>query len=106
MGDLIKLVQEENSLKSSASVSVTSVQNSLKKATSPRFEIVFAGAFSAGKSMLINALLEKELLYSSEGHATGTECYIEYAEPEEQRIEVTFLSKAEITHAAHSLLNN
>ncbi|MHC5831189.1 MAG: hypothetical protein ACYT04_88315, partial [Nostoc sp.] len=46
IGDLIKLVQEENSLKSSASVSVTSVQNSLKKATSPRFEIVFAGAFS------------------------------------------------------------
>ncbi len=51
----------------------TSVQSSLSKAISPTFEIVFAGAFSAGKSMLINALLERELLYSAEGHATGTE---------------------------------
>lgn len=31
----------------------------------PTSEIVFAGAFSAGKSMLINALLERELLYSA-----------------------------------------
>ena len=37
----------------------TSVQSSLSKAISPTFEIVFAGAFSAGKSMLINALLER-----------------------------------------------
>jgi GTP-binding protein EngB required for normal cell division len=38
----------------------------LKKAILPSFEIVFAGAFSAGKSMLVNALLEQELLYSAE----------------------------------------
>ena len=43
---------------------------SLAKAIAPKFEIVFAGAFSAGKSMLINALLGRELLYSAEGHAT------------------------------------
>ncbi len=41
------------------------VEASLKKAIAPKFEIVFAGAFSAGKSMLINALLERELLYSA-----------------------------------------
>ena len=46
------------------------VEASLNKAIAPKFEIVFAGAFSAGKSMLINALLERELLYSAEGHAT------------------------------------
>ena len=46
------------------------VEASLAKAIAPKFEIVFAGAFSAGKSMLINALLERELLYSAEGHAT------------------------------------
>ena len=69
---------------------------SLSKAIAPKFEIVFAGAFSAGKSMLINALLERELLYSAEGHATGTECYIEYAEPEAERVILTFLSEAEI----------
>ena len=46
--------------------------------------------------MLINALLERELLYSAEGHATGTECYIEYAEPEAERVILTFLSEAEI----------
>ncbi|MEW6496180.1 MAG: dynamin-like GTPase family protein [Cyanobacteriota bacterium] len=75
---------------------VTAVQGSLRKAISPTFEIVFAGAFSAGKSMLINALLERELLYSAEGHATGTECYIAYAEPTAERVVLTFLSEVEI----------
>ncbi len=75
---------------------LTSVRASLNKAISPKFEIVFAGAFSAGKSMLINALLERELLYSAEGHATGTECYIEYAEPNKEKVVLTFLSEAEI----------
>ena len=79
------------------------VEASLAKAIAPKFEIVFAGAFSAGKSMLINALLERELLYSAEGHATGTECYIEYAEPEAERVVLTFLSEAEITQQAVSL---
>ena len=79
------------------------VEASLSKAIAPKFEIVFAGAFSAGKSMLINALLERELLYSAEGHATGTECYIEYAEPEAERVVLTFLSEAEIKQQATSL---
>ncbi|WP_084668912.1 dynamin-like GTPase family protein [Spirulina major] len=74
----------------------TAVETALHKAIAPQFEIVFAGAFSAGKSMLINALLERELLYSAEGHATGTECYIEYAEPDAERVVLTFLSEAEI----------
>ena len=79
------------------------VEASLAKAIAPKFEIVFAGAFSAGKSMLINALLERELLYSAEGHATGTECYIEYAEPEAERVVLTFLSEAEIKQQTASL---
>lgn len=74
----------------------TRIQASLSKAISPTFEIVFAGAFSAGKSMLINALLERELLYSAEGHATGTECYIAYAEPNAERVVLTFLSEQEV----------
>ena len=90
---LLHLLHQEPSLRSD---DLTSVQASLRKAISPKFEIVFAGAFSAGKSMLINALLERELLYSAEGHATGTECYIAYAEPDEERVVLTFLSEAEI----------
>ena len=81
----------------------TAIEASLTKAVSPKFEIVFAGAFSAGKSMLINALLERELLYSAEGHATGTECYIEYAEPDQDRVVLTFLSQAEIENNAIAL---
>lgn len=73
------------------------------KAISPTFEIVFAGAFSAGKSMLLNALLERELLYSAEGHATGTECYIAYAAPNDERVILTFLSEAEIREQATAL---
>ena len=79
------------------------VEASLNKAIAPKFEIVFAGAFSAGKSMLINALLERELLYSAEGHATGTECYIEYAEPDAEKVVLTFLSEAEIKQQTISL---
>src|SRR4028119_2300103 len=97
---LLQLLRQESSLRQQ---DITAVQASLKKAISPKFEIVFAGAFSAGKSMLINALLERELLYSAEGHATGTECYIEYAEPGKERVVLTFLSEAEIREQAVAL---
>ena len=90
---ILQLSHQEAALRSQ---DTTSVQSSLRKAVSPTFEIVFAGAFSAGKSMLINALLERELLYSAEGHATGTECYIFYAEAEQEKVILTFLSELEI----------
>ena len=94
---ILQLLQREPTLRSQ---DTTAVQASLKKVISPTFEIVFAGAFSAGKSMLLNALLERELLYSAEGHATGTECYIAYAEPNQERVILTFLSAAEIQEQA------
>ncbi|MGF2033892.1 MAG: dynamin-like GTPase family protein [Nostoc sp. CmiVER01] len=97
---ILQLLQQEPTLRFQ---DITSVQTSLNKAISPKFEIVFAGAFSAGKSMLINALLERELLYSAEGHATGTECKIEYAEVNKERVVLTFLSEAEIREQAVSL---
>ncbi len=97
---LLQLLRQESSLRQQ---DITAVQASLEKAISPEFEIVFAGAFSAGKSMLINALLERELLYSAEGHATGTECYIAFAEPEKERVVLTFLSEVEIREQAHTL---
>ncbi|MBD2560038.1 MULTISPECIES: dynamin-like GTPase family protein [Nostoc] len=97
---ILQLLQQEPTLRSQ---DITPVQTSLSKAISPKFEIVFAGAFSAGKSMLINALLERELLYSAEGHATGTECKIEYAEIDKERVVLTFLSEAEIREQAVSL---
>ena len=53
--------------------------------------------------MLLNALLERELLYSAEGHATGTECYIAYAAPNDERVILTFLSEAEIREQATAL---
>lgn len=97
---LLQLLRQESSLRQQ---DITAVQASLKKAISPEFEIVFAGAFSAGKSMLINALLERELLYSAEGHATGTECYIAFAEPDKERVVLTFLSEVEIREQANTL---
>ncbi len=98
---LLELLQQEPSLRSLQDP--TAVQASLRKATSPTFEIVFAGAFSAGKSMLINALLERELLYSAEGHATGTECKIEYAELGQERVVLTFMSEVEIREQINAL---
>ena len=53
--------------------------------------------------MLINALLERELLYSAEGHATGTECKIEYAHPENEKVVLTFLSETEVREQVYSL---
>ncbi len=97
---LIQLLHQEPTLRTE---DTTPVQSSLKKAISPTFEIVFAGAFSAGKSMLLNALLERELLYSAEGHATGTECYIAYAETNQEKVILTFLSEAEIREQATAL---
>ena len=101
VNSLLELLHQEATLRSQQDI--TAIEASLKKAISPQFEIVFAGAFSAGKSMLINALLERELLYSAEGHATGTECYIEYAEPEQERVVLTFLNEAEIREQVNTL---
>ena len=97
---ILQLLQQEPFL---ASCDASPTQTSLRKAISPKFEIVFAGAFSAGKSMLINALLGRELLYSAEGHATGTECKIEYAYPDSERVVLTFLSEAEVREQVFSL---
>lgn len=94
---LLELVVQEPTLRSQ---DITAVQSSLRKVISPTFEIVFAGAFSAGKSMLINALLERKLLYSAEGHATGTECKVAYAKLDEEHVVLTFLSQAEISEQA------
>lgn len=91
---ILELLVQEPALRSQ---DITAVQSSLRKVISPTFEIVFAGAFSAGKSMLINALLERKLLYSAEGHATGTECQIAYAEADQERVVLTFLSGVEIS---------
>ncbi|MGK7931945.1 MAG: dynamin family protein [Microcystaceae cyanobacterium] len=97
---LLNLINQESSLRSQ---DIIPVEISLKKAISPRFEVVFSGAFSGGKSMLINALLERELLYSAEGHATGTECQIEYAEPDQEQVVLTFLSESEIREQVNLL---
>jgi replication fork clamp-binding protein CrfC len=99
--NLLNLLAKETNLTQDTSA----IEASLKKVIAPKFEIVFAGAFSAGKSMLINALLERELLYSAEGHATGTECYIEYAEPAAEKVVLTFLSETEITEQAMEEFN-
>ncbi|MGB3403045.1 MAG: dynamin family protein [Microcoleaceae cyanobacterium] len=82
---------------------IDAIRSTLNKAISPTFEIVFAGAFSAGKSMLINALLGRKLLYSAQGHATGTECYIRYAEQTEERVVLSFLSEEEIDNQVQEL---
>ncbi len=94
VNSLLQLLHQEPALR--AKHDITTAEASLRKALSPRFEIVFAGTFSAGKSMLINALLGRELLYSAEGHATGTECYIEYADADSERVVLEFLSEREI----------
>ena len=91
---LLRLLGKEPSLRGH---DTTAIKNSRDKAIDPRFEIVFAGTYSAGKSMLINALLGQDLLYSSTGHATGIECYIEYAKSsEEERVDLMFLSISEV----------
>ena len=98
---ILQLLQQEPTLRSQQDGSI--VQSSLRKAIAPTFEIVFAGAFSAGKSMLINALLERELLYSAEGHATGTECKIAFAKTGEERVVLTFLSEVEVREQVQAL---
>jgi predicted GTPase len=97
---LLQLLRQDSTLRQ---LDVSSVRFALDKVISPTFEIVFAGAFSAGKSMLINALLGRKLLYSAQGHATGTECYIRYAEAHEERVILTFLSEVEVREQVKQL---
>lgn len=104
VNQILDLLRQENTLHPKPNTSA--VEADLRKVVAPKFYIVFAGAFSAGKSMLINALLERELLYSAEGHATGTECSIEYAEAEEERVILTFLSQTEILEQAAFLCSS
>ncbi|BAQ60687.1 hypothetical protein GM3708_1093 [Geminocystis sp. NIES-3708] len=94
VNQILELIKKNSELRVHQETSKLEI--SLQKAIAPKFEIVFAGAFSAGKSMLINGLLGRELLYSAEGHATGIECYIEYSEPDQERVVLTFLSEEEI----------
>lgn len=95
VNSLLRLVDKEPFLKGKHNIS--KIKTSRDKVVDPRFEIIFAGTYSAGKSMLINALLGKDLLYSATGHATGLECYIEFAKSEEEeRCDFTFLSEKEI----------
>ncbi|WP_413166216.1 dynamin family protein [Capilliphycus salinus ALCB114379] len=97
---ILQLLHSEPTLRQQ---DVSGVRGALDKVISPTFEIVFAGAFSAGKSMLINALLGRKLLYSAQGHATGTECYIRYAEQDQERVVLTFLSEVEIREQVKTL---
>lgn len=95
---LLRLLDKEPSLRGKHDTAI--IKTSRDKVIAPRFEIVFAGTYSAGKSMLINALLGQELLYSNTGHATGIECCIEYARSlEEERVQLTFLSVQELQEA-------
>ncbi|HIK34910.1 MAG TPA: hypothetical protein IGQ15_04310 [Thermosynechococcus sp. M98_K2018_005] len=52
--DCDRLLQLLNAQPKLRSFDITPVQPSLRKAVSPTLEIVFAGPFSAGKSMLIS----------------------------------------------------
>lgn len=49
---VLQLVGEDAGL---GAIDLSMVRESLRKATAPTFEIVFAGAFSAGKSIQITA---------------------------------------------------
>lgn len=62
VGIILELLKQQPSLRTQ---DLPAVQSSLRKVISPTFEIIFAGAFSAEKPMLINAPLSRELLYSN-----------------------------------------
>lgn len=57
VNQILDLVKKNSELRVHQETSKLEI--SLHKAIAPKFEIVFAGAFSAGKSMLINRHLQK-----------------------------------------------
>lgn len=80
---------------------IKAVRTSCEQAVSHTFEIAFAGLRSAGKSTTINALLDRELLYSQAGHATGTICYIRSlrnsdTEENVEHIKITFINQSQL----------
>ncbi|MEM8719541.1 MAG: dynamin family protein [Cyanobacteria bacterium P01_G01_bin.39] len=94
VGELLELASSESLPEENINI----VRTSCKQAVSHTFVIAFAGLRSAGKSTTINALLERELLYSHAGHATGTVCYISSLAPSdtEEKIEITFINQSQI----------
>nr|WP_242023074.1 hypothetical protein [Pseudanabaena mucicola] len=46
------------------------------------------------------------MLYSAEGHATGTECKIAFAKAGEERVVLTFLNEVEVREQIQSLRIN
>ncbi|MEM7590055.1 MAG: dynamin family protein [Cyanobacteria bacterium P01_A01_bin.83] len=94
VGELLELASSE----SLPEDNINTVRTSCKQAVSHTFEIAFAGLRSAGKSTTINALLERELLYSQASHATGTVCYIRSVDSldTKEKITITFVNQSQL----------
>lgn len=105
VNELLELAKTSESI---AEEDLKTVETSCKQAVSHTFEIAFAGLRSAGKSTTINALLDRELLYSQAGHATGTVCYIRSLPPSEteEKIEITFINQSQLSSKITELCKN
>lgn len=98
VADLLALFERELSLQSGRDRLVSRIRSTLRRATDDRAEVVFVGPSGAGKSSIIKALLGRDLLYSGcEGHITGTECRILWADSTEREgAALTYASLADI----------
>jgi len=68
----------------------------VEKLKNPEFNVVFLGSFSSGKSTLINALLEKEVLPESTKATTAVPTYIRFKErvKSDNAVKVTYLNQS------------
>lgn len=65
---------------------IEDIDSLIEKTEQEKFNVVVMGEFSAGKSTFLNAMLGRELLYSSLDEATGSITYIESSENKEVTI--------------------
>lgn len=101
---LLSLLSQEENLELEPEVD-KKINMSLDQAFNPeKFEIVFAGRYSTGKSMLINCLLERYFLKASVGHATAVECRILYAkDSESEGVKLTYFNRQEVLDKLNKL---
>ena len=101
---LLSLLSQEENLELEPEID-KQINISLDQAFNPKkFEIVFAGRQSAGKSMLINCLLGRYFLKASIGHATAVECRILYAkDPEREGVKLTYFNRQEVLDKLNKL---
>jgi len=76
--DRFKMMVEERSENTTLHERYRNLENSYERAKSKEFKVVFAGLYSCGKSTMLNALIRRNILPTSDNTCTAKNCRIKH----------------------------